>query len=301
MKRPSAILGSFLLAALVGALPSPGAAAVSGLEIVPFFKTADVRERPVNLAEILAGKRVVVVLFWDWRRATSTRELNVLGRLYGQYANEGLEVLAVEGEGVRREEVVERLDKLRLIGTVPPFTVVPDPGGRLARQFRVEDTPRTFLVNRAGRVVWRLEGFRAEDEAALEEALKDALGIAPPPSPRPALAAPADSPAGRAPAAVAPWAPPVPPEDPKKGLLEKFRYFGNYHLNRKEPAKAEEYYRKYLALASEDVTILLKLGEALAAQEAYDKAREIWEAVIRIDPGNAEADDNIRRLIRGEY
>jgi len=92
-----------------------------------------------------------------------------------------------------------------------------------------------------------------------------------------------------------------PAEDPTLALLEKYRYFGNYYLNLDDPAKAEEYFRKIVELAPNDTSGWLHIGEACARQRRYDQAREAWEQVLRIEPGNQEADANVRRLIRGEY
>jgi tetratricopeptide (TPR) repeat protein len=226
--------------------------------------------------------------------------MQVLDRLQQEYGDRGFEVVALEGEGSDADQVRERVEKLRAIGAAQRYTIVPDPGGRIARQFQVEETPQIFLLERSGRVAFHLAGFRAQDEAALEEQVKAALGIAPP---RPA----APAPEAAQPTAPAPLEPPAPrpakapAEDPSAALLEKYRYFGNYHLNRGEPKQAEEYFRKYVDLAPNDVQVWLRIGEACARQRRYDEAREAWEQVLRLEPGNLEADANIRRLIRGEY
>ena len=277
---------------LSAALPAATRAAGSG-DIVALFKAYDIQGRPVALGDLVARRRVAV-FFWDWRRATSTRAMQALDRLQNSYAKQGFEVVAVEGEGSTAEQVLERVEKLRAIGSEQRYTIVPDPGGRIARQFRVESTPQLFLLDGAGRVFYHLEGFRAEDELVLEERIKEGLGIAPPPvalaRPVPAAAPESEQPGERRPA-----------EDPKVAALEKYRYFGNYHLNRAEPQKAEEYFRKVVALAPDDASAWLHIGESCARQRRYDQAREAWEQVLRIEPGNQEADANIRRLIRGEY
>jgi len=279
-------------------LPAAILAAGSG-DIVVFFKAKDLQGQPVSLGDLIASRRVAV-FFWDWRRATSSRAMQALDRLQQLYRKQGLEVVAVEGEGSQVEQVLERVEKLRAIGTAQRYTIVPDPGGRIARQFRVESTPQIFLLDGAGRVFFHLEGFRVEDEPVLEERIKAGLGIAAPVAPRPPpVAAPPPGPD----VAAAPESPreKPPAEDPTLALLEKYRYFGNYHLNRDEPAKAEEYFRKIVALAPNDTSGWLHVGESCARQRRYDQAREAWEQVLRIEPGNREADANVRRLIRGEY
>jgi len=280
------------------ALPAATRAAGSG-DIVVFFKAKDLQGQPVSLGDLVARRRVAV-FFWDWRRATSSRAMQALDRLQNLYRKQGLEVVAVEGEGNTEEQVRERVEKLRAIGTEQRYTIVPDPGGRIARQFRVESTPQVFLLDGAGRVFFHLEGFRADDDPVLEERIKASLGIAAPLAPR---SPPSAAPQPRPDVATAPESPSEKPPagDPTLLLLEKYRYFGNYHLNRDEPEKAEEYFRKIVALAPNDTSGWLRVGESCARQRRYDQAREAWEQVLRIEPGNREADGNVRRLIRGEY
>lgn len=292
-------LSTLLVTVLTAAVsPAPVSAAETGA-IVVLFKANDLQGRSVSLGDLVARRRVAV-FFWDWRRATSTRAMQVVDRLQNIYVNQGFEVVAIEGEGSPAELVLERVEKLRAIGMTQRYTIVPDPGGRIARQFRVESTPQIFLLDGAGRVLFHLEGFRADDEPVLEERIKEALGIAEPPEPQLSPVAATQRAPGLATAAESAQAlPPV--EDPTVTLLERYRYFGNYHFNRDELAKAEEYFRKIVALAPKDTSAWLRVGESCALQRRYDQAREAWEQVLRIEPGNREADANIRRLIRGEY
>jgi len=279
---------------ITAVLPAAIRAADSG-DIVVFFKAEDLQGRPVSLGDLVA-RRKVAVFFWDWRRATSTRAMQAVDSLQSLYVNQGFVVIAVEGEGSPVEQVLERVEKLRAIGIAQRYTILPDPGGRIARQFRVESTPQVFLLDGAGRVFFHLEGFHEGDESVLEERIKERLGIASTPAPvatkqpTPVVAAAPESPREKPPA-----------EDPTAAVLEKYRYFGNYHLNREEPAKAEEYFRKIVELAPNDTDAWLHIGEACGRQRRYDQARDAWEQVLRIEPGNREADANIRRLVRGEY
>jgi tetratricopeptide (TPR) repeat protein len=290
----SAVCRLFPAMMLLSAL-LPGAVVAAGPgEIVAFFKARDLQGQPVSLGE-LVGSRRVAVFFWDWRRATSTRAMQAVDRLQALYGKQGFAAIAVEGEGSSIEKVLERVEQLRAIGNRQRYTIVPDPGGRIARQFRVESTPQLFLLDGAGRVFFHLETFRAEDEVLLEQKIKETLGIAPPPPPpsgvaeRPVPAVDPPQPVNR------------PAEDPGRALIEKYRYFGNFHLNRNELALAEEYFRKIVALAPADTAAWLSIGESCARQRRYDQAREAWEQVLRGEPGNREADANIRKLIRGEY
>ena len=177
MTRGAKVLLPVLLAVLVAT--GPAAAHTSG-EIVPFIKAADLDGRQLSLGDLVASGRVALV-FWDWRRATSIRALNLLDELRTRYRSRGFEVLAIEGEGSSREGVAERVEKLRAIGTSISFPVIPDPGGRIARQFRVDATPQLFLLDGAGRIAYHLDGFRSEDEQGVVEAVRELVGDTPPP------------------------------------------------------------------------------------------------------------------------
>jgi tetratricopeptide (TPR) repeat protein len=286
--------------AMAALTPAASGAAERG-DIVPFFKAVDLLGRPVHLGELVARRRVVV-FFWDWRRATSARAMQVLDRLQSTYGERGLEVLAVEGEGASADQVLERVEKLRSIGNLQRCVVIPDPGGRIGRQFRVSGTPQVYVLDGAGRVFEHFEQLRAEDDALLERRVLELFDAGAGRS-APAVSLPAAAvwSSGPAPAPAPATAPATAPEDPGRALLEKYRYFGGYHLNKGEPAKAEEYFRKYVELAPGDAAAWLRLGEACVQQGRRDAAREAWERVLRIEPGNAEADANIRRLVRGEY
>ncbi|HWR97384.1 MAG TPA: tetratricopeptide repeat protein [Candidatus Methanoperedens sp.] len=290
----SRVFGAALVLAVLAPVDAP--AAKRG-DIVPLFKATDLAGRPVQLGEIVARRRVAI-FFWDWRRATSTRAMQVLDRLQATYKDKGLDVLAVEGEGSTAEQVADRVEKLRAIGIRQAYTILADPGGRIARQFGLTGTPQVFLVDGAGRVYEHFESLRAEDDRTLERQVRELLRLEEAtPQPAPRVAAPAVASSSTPPPPVAP----APPADPKQALLEKYRYFGDYHLNRGEFAKAEDYFRKFVELVPGDTAAWLRVGDVCARQGRYDAAREAWERVLRIDPGNAEADTAIRRLVRGEY
>ena len=281
-----------------GRAPGRVRAAGSG-DIVVFFKAKDLQGQPVSLGELVARRRVAV-LFWDWRRATSSRAMQALDRLQNLYRKQGLEVVAVEGEGSPVEQVLERVEKLRAIGIAQRYTIVPDPGGRIARQFRVESTPQIFLLDGAGRVFFHLEGFRADDEPVLEERVKAGLGIAAPRAPR------RRRPPRRSRALTSPRHPNRPAESrPPRTRRSLFSRSTGTSAITTSIARSRQRRRSISARSSSwrrmTPSAWLHIGEACARQRRYDQAREAWEQVLRIEPGNREADANIRRLIRGEY
>ncbi len=290
----AAVLAAFLSA--LGSAPAPGAESDGREgEVIPFFQSQDLQGDALDLRAV-AREKTVLIFFWNAYKTMSIKEMNYLNGIYDYYSLYGLEVVAVEGGGRGRDAVEAEVEKLKVIGTVPAYRVIPDPGGRIAGLFRVAAIPETFIISRGGKILLHLKGFRAGDEAALETKIKDLLGLLPAPASLPGKSAPADPVTA---------APPSPKKgitvDPERQLMEKHHYFGNYYFKRGEMSLALENYERCLEIDPQATEIYLRVGEIHAALKNYELAREAWEKVLQYDPDNREADALIRRLIRGEF
>lgn len=265
-------------------------------ETLPLFTGTTVDGEAFDL-KAFARENTTLVFFWDSYKTMAIREMGFLNELYRFYQLYGLEIVAIEGNGRDRDQVREQLEKLKTIGTVPLYTVLPDPGGKLSTQFRIEELPETFLIDRGGKILFHLRGFREKDGDSIEQMVKERLGLQPlPGAPLPAasvsrdLEEPEETPRKKGVTV-----------DPEQQLFEKYRYFGNYHFNAGDMPKALDNYRQCLEIDDRSVEIYLQVGEIYARMKNYEKAREAWERVLQLDPGNREADALIRRLIRGEF
>jgi tetratricopeptide (TPR) repeat protein len=291
----SIVVGAGLLF-IVGPVVSPTAPAAAESagregEVVPFFSVKDVKGEQFDLRQT-ARQNTVVIFFWSSYKTMSIREMNFLNDMRRFYHLYGLEIAAVEGRGLAAEQVSEELEKLKVIGTEPAYTVLPDPGGSLSRQYRVAEIPETFILGRQGKILFHLRGFREEDGVHLETGIKEILGLLPAPKAvsggsRPYL------PEGRGKRGVS--------VDPEKELFEKYRYFGNYYFRSGNMEQALDNYRRCLEVDPESIEINLRIGEVYADLKEYENAREAWETVLKVDSDNREADALIRRLIRGEF
>lgn len=265
-------------------------------ETIPLFRATTVEGKAFDLKDF-ARENTTLILFWDSYKTMALREMAFLNDLYRYYQLYGLEVVAIEGNGRDLDQVREELEKLKIIGTVPLYTVLPDPGGELATGFRIEELPETFLIDRGGRILFHLRGFREKDGDGIEGRIKERLGLQPVPDAPPTTSSASGDfeETGESPGKKGV------PLDPEKELFEKYRYFGNYHFNAGDMPKALDSYRRCLEIDDRSVEILLKIGEVYARMKNYEKAREAWERVLLLDQGNREADALIRRLIRGEF
>jgi len=263
-------------------------------EIVPFFKTRDARGNTFDLKSVARNNNAVVLFFWHSYKTMSIREMNFLNDMYRFYNLYGMEIIGVESGGKDRPGVIEELNKLAIIGTEPVYTIVGDPGGSVARQYRVEEIPETFIIGRGGTVLYHLAGFRDGDRLGIETKLKEILGLLPAPpavSAEEPVAAERTEPPRRTAVSI----------DPIQQQLEKCSYFGKYYLNLGDLDKALQYYGQCVEIDPADVSMQLKIGEVYAKRKDYERAREAWEEVLALDPGNSEARALIRKLVRGEF
>jgi len=265
-------------------------------EIVPFFNGMTTEGEEFDLKSF-SRENTALIFFWSSHKTMSLREMTFLNDMHRYYHLYGLEIVAIEGTGKKGEEVKEELGKLAIIGTVPTYTVLSDPGGRLLTLFRVADLPETFLIDRGGKIVFHIIGFRGSDGAELERAIKERLGLLPgsaATTPRPSR----EEGTGKKEVDNRKRGVTV---DPEQQLLGKHRYFGNYYFNLGQMEQALENYRKYLLIDPDTIDIQLRIGEIYAHLKDYESARKAWENVLQLEPDNREADQLIRQLLRGEF
>jgi thiol-disulfide isomerase/thioredoxin len=168
-----------IAAALLLARPDILDRAVSGPELVGqvqnFAATRTPRERPdiawkdtagsdVRLADFYG--KLVLVNFWATWCAPCLRELPSMDRLQAKLGSEGLQVVAinVDSGGMFAAEPYHR----RLGLTALPLYL--DQRSALSRAMGVSVMPTTFLIDRRGREIGRLEGgaeWDSEEAVAL--------------------------------------------------------------------------------------------------------------------------------------
>jgi peroxiredoxin/outer membrane lipoprotein-sorting protein len=109
----------------------------------------------VTLADLKG--RVVLLLFWTTQCETCVRTAEILDALQRRLATDGLVLVAAGPEPAERLRsfMSERGLAMR---------VVEDRDGALARQYRLEAIPTTFLIDRDGTVRERVNGARPEAE-----------------------------------------------------------------------------------------------------------------------------------------
>ena len=125
------------------------------------------QREPLDLARHRG--RVVIVDFWaSWCKPCrqSIPWLNAMRARYGAAASM---IIGVNVDAERR-------DADRFLRDVPiEFEVIFDPKGELAKQFKVQGMPSSYVFDRSGKMVETHLGFRDAKKAEHEAALKNLL------------------------------------------------------------------------------------------------------------------------------
>ena len=113
--------------------------------------------------------RVAVVNFWATDCAVCVKEMPEMVRVYERFRNRGLEFIAVAMRHDPPNRVVDFAGRHAL-----PFKVALDVTGELANAFgSVRFTPTTFVIDKRGKIVARIQGEPdfAKFNALIEEKL----------------------------------------------------------------------------------------------------------------------------------
>ena len=113
--------------------------------------------------------RVVIVDFWASWCKPCRQSIPWLNTMRARYGASGLTIIGVNVDA-------ERHDADRFLHDVPiEFEVVFDPKGDLARQFKVQGMPSSYVFDRTGKMVETYVGFRDAKKEEHEAALRNLL------------------------------------------------------------------------------------------------------------------------------
>ncbi len=135
----------------------------------PALRLADLDGEVHDLAD-LKGK-LVVVNFWATWCPPCRREMPSLERLHQRLQARGLAVLAVD-VGEDADTVFAFTGQLE---PAPSFPLLLDRDSQTMQRWKVKGLPTTFVVDAAGKVVYRAVGGREFDDPAMVEALQTML------------------------------------------------------------------------------------------------------------------------------
>jgi thiol-disulfide isomerase/thioredoxin len=113
--------------------------------------------------------QVLIVDFWASWCKPCRESIPWLNELQARYRDRGLVIVGVNVDA-------ERGDAEKFLSAVPiSFEVVFDPGGSLAREFKVPGMPATYLFDRDGMLAASHFGFRGPQRAPFESQVQALL------------------------------------------------------------------------------------------------------------------------------
>ncbi|NDY93495.1 TlpA family protein disulfide reductase [Ideonella livida] len=169
---PTPFLSRLLRAGLrpLVALSLAGAAGVA-LAVTPGEAAPEVQLQgpggPVQLAA-LRGK-LVYLDFWASWCGPCKQSFPWMNEMQAKYGPQGLQVVAVSVDA-------RPADAEKFLAEVPAhFTIAFDPKGQSPKTYAIKGMPTSVLIGPDGKVIQVHSGFRADERAALEQAIVQAL------------------------------------------------------------------------------------------------------------------------------
>lgn len=141
----------------------------------PDFALESTDAAPRSLYGALEGKKGAVVVFWSGTCSHCLRYDSYLNGFARQHPDLALLVLASRPQEAP-DQVRKAIDDRFLT-----FPILMDPGGRIARQWLTEQTPRAFLISNDRKLIYRgaIDNFQFANDpdysAYLEPAIADLL------------------------------------------------------------------------------------------------------------------------------
>jgi len=137
----------------------------------PAFSVAALDGGKIDLSQ-LKGK-VVYLDFWASWCGPCRKSFPWMQEMQKRYGAQGLQVVAVNLD----QEVAERDGFMKKLGFNPSFQIGLDPQGKVAENYHVKGMPSSYLIDANG--ITRLDhpGFREDNAAHIESAIKLALGV----------------------------------------------------------------------------------------------------------------------------
>lgn len=138
---------------------------------VPTYGATTIEGDSIELASMKGN--VVLLNVWATWCIPCRREVPELQALHQQYESKGLRVWGVSVDAGEAEADVAAFAR----DFHMTYTILRDPAERVLSIFRIQGVPASYLIDRDGVVRWRTLGpFKANDNA-LQNALRQALGI----------------------------------------------------------------------------------------------------------------------------
>ena len=155
----TAIIAALFLTFALPAFASEEAPAFS----VPTFPNNE----KISLADLKG--QVVYLDFWATWCPPCRKSFPWMDEMHKRYKDQGLAIIAVSVDK-KREPIEAFIEK-----TTPSFTIAHDPGGKVAKDYKLRGMPSSYIIDRSGQLVKVHMGFRGRDKEKLEKIIQSLL------------------------------------------------------------------------------------------------------------------------------
>ncbi len=138
--------------------------------MAPDFTLRNLKNNRVKLTDYRG--QVVVLNFWATWCAPCRVEMPAFETLYKRYRSEGLVVLAVSLDKTALEKVPQFVEERHLT-----YDVLMDTEGTVERLYPSFTIPFTYVIDRTGRIVSRVDGAKNWESEETFEAVEYLLGL----------------------------------------------------------------------------------------------------------------------------
>lgn len=139
----------------------------------PDFEVAS-QEGKLNLKQFRG--QVLYLDFWASWCAPCKQSFPWLNQMQEKYRAQGLHIVAINVDKNAEDA------QLFLQKTPAHFTIAFDPQGNSPAAYNIKGMPSSVLIDRDGQLLWKHAGFRSDDQAQLEQAIRSALDKKPSPT-----------------------------------------------------------------------------------------------------------------------
>lgn len=146
---------------------APGRRAPAPGEPAPLFSARTLSGRRLSLASLRG--HVVLLNFWSPVCPPCRIEMPELERIHRLYSSRGLEVIGITEMDPPRDQVTEFLGQ-----TGATYTILFDPGARIASLYALEAHPTSIVIDARGIVRYTNVGFLRGEEKEIERAVLEA-------------------------------------------------------------------------------------------------------------------------------
>jgi Tfp pilus assembly protein PilF/peroxiredoxin len=257
----------------------PAAATLDGLYVgaeAPSFSLEDINGR--NWAfEDLKGEKLTMIIFWSTWSRKSEKTLANAQKLYSDYKDKGLAVVAVNADSLQITPAEETAIKALATNLGLEFPILLDHGLNVFHSFGVIALPSTVILDPSRTIRYELSGYPL---VGSEEMLDFTVAQI----------------EGREPKAVVQRK----GYQPDKKAL-RFHNMGKNALRSKRmAATAETWFEKAVEADPKFVQPHLSLGSFYLAQDHPAKAKEQFNLVLQKEPGNVVALCELGLLLVGD-